>query len=168
MECVITKVEDGIKVQAEIFKLKAQFDKGKIFTCTINPRNKMRSLDANAYFWNLAEELAKKHKATKVEIYKKYIREYGVCDIRPIRDDEVETFVKRWERLGIGWFCEDLGTSKLQGYTNVRSYYGSSIYEQPEMSRIIDAIVEDCKKEGIETRTPNQIAEMISLWGGSE
>ena len=166
MELDITKIEDGNKVLAEIFKLKSQLDKNKVFTCTIKPKKEIRSLDANAYFWNLAEELAKKFKSTKIEVYKNYICEYGVCDIRPVRDDEVETFIKRWGKLGIGWFCEDLGESKLQGYTNVRSYYGSSVYEQAEMSRVIDAIVADCKEEGIETRTPNQIAEMISLWGG--
>ena len=32
------------------------------------------------------------------------------------------------------------------------------------MSRLLDLIIEECKEQGIETKTPNEISEMLSLW----
>lgn len=65
---------------------------------------------------------------------------------------------------GIGWVCEEIGKSKIEGYTNVKAYYGSSTYNSKEMARLIDSIVEDCKLQGIPTDTPEQIAKYKEMW----
>lgn len=44
-------------------------------------------------------------------------------------------------------------------------YYGSSTYDTAQMSRLINIIVEECKAQGIETRTPDEISKLVSLWG---
>ena len=54
--------------------------------------------------------------------------------------------------------------SKIPGYKLVHAYYGSSTFDTEEMSRLINAIVEDCKELGIETRTPEEIENLLSLW----
>jgi len=47
----------------------------------------------------------------------------------------------------------------------IRCYYGSSQYNTKQMSRLISNTVQDCQAVGINTMTPNEIAEMLSLWG---
>ena len=46
----------------------------------------------------------------------------------------------------------------------VRAYYGSSTYNTRQMSRIIDAAVEEAKGMGIETLRPEEIARLKEEW----
>jgi hypothetical protein len=48
---------------------------------------------------------------------------------------------------------------------NVILYYGSSIYDSNQMSRLIDNLVSDCKDLGIETLPPEKLAAMTQEWG---
>lgn len=130
-----------------------------------------RSLDANAYFWVLCGKLASKLKQDSISIYRELIREIGNnFEILPIRNDSVEKFIVAWGkdsngRTKKGWICDILGDSKIEGYTNVCAYYGSSTYDSKQMSDLIDLIIIECKEQGIQTETPEQIAKMKSLWG---
>ena len=54
--------------------------------------------------------------------------------------------------------------SKLPGCVNVVLYYGSSTYDTAQMSRLIDNIIQDCKAQGIDTRTPEEVARMKEEW----
>ena len=126
-------------------------------------RNK-RSLDANAYCWVLCEKLAIKMDITKEEVYKQEIMMVGKSVIVPIKNEEVEYFKSAWENKGLGYICESLGNSKIAGYENLRLYYGSSSYNTKDMSRLIDSIVEDCKLQGIETATPEELARLKEAW----
>ncbi len=126
-------------------------------------RNK-RSLDANAYCWVLLGKLAEKMNIKTVDVYKMAIKDTGVYEVLPIKNEAVEKFIEAWQKNGIGWPCEIIGKSKLDGYTNIKAYYGSSTYNSSEMSRLIDSIVEDCKLQGIPTDTPEQIAMYKEAW----
>lgn len=84
---------------------------------------KHRSLDSNAYMWTIAEKIAKKLGITKIEVYRNAIKEVGQCEVLPIKDEAVETFISAWEHNGQGWLCEIIGKSKLKGYTNITAYY---------------------------------------------
>ena len=57
---------------------------------------------------------------------------------------------------------------KLKGYTKIVAYYGTSTYDTKEMSRFLDEIVSEAKELGIQVETPEQIAEMKSLWSSYE
>lgn len=130
-----------------------QFDglKDKPLTVQVKEYREKRSLSQNAYLWVLLDELGKRLNRSKEELYKFYIRDYGVFEILPLRNDTVSVFIKRWGNKGLGWFCEDLGESKLNGYTKLIAYYGSSTYNSKEMTRLIDAVVADCQEQGIDT-----------------
>ena len=54
--------------------------------------------------------------------------------------------------------------SKLPGCTNVILYYGSSSYDTEQMSSLIDLLVDDCKAQGIETATPDELARYKEEW----
>lgn len=130
----------------------------------IERKQKKRSNDANAYFFVLADKLAERLNVPKTEIYRNYIKEIGgVSEIVCVKNEAVEKLSKGWQHNGLGWQT-DILPSKIKGCTNVVLYYGSSTYNTEQMSRLINLIVEDCKIQGIETRTPEEIANMLSLW----
>lgn len=140
-------------------------DLTKEYVVKIERKRQKRSLDANAYFWKLCKELATKLGRGYMDIYREYIRDYGVFNIVPIAEKAVDRWVENWGKNGSGWICESIGKSKFDGYENIKCYYGSSVYDTKEMSRLIDAIVADCKEQGIETMTPNEIERMKQEWG---
>lgn len=130
-----------------------QFDglKDKPLTVQVKEFREKRSLSQNAYLWVLLDKLAEKVNRSREFIYKEYVRSYGVFEVLPIRNDAVGSFTSKWGKNGLGWFCEDLGESKLSGYTKLIAYYGSSTYNSKEMTRLIDAVIQDCQELGIST-----------------
>lgn len=127
-----------------------------------------RSKDANAYCWVLLDKIAEATNSTKELIYREIIKRVGVFEVLPIKDVAVESFIKKWQSKGLGWVCEILGQSKLKDYTNIVAYFGTSTYDTKEMNRFIDEVVQEAEGLGIQTETPDKIAEMKSLWGAYE
>lgn len=142
--------------------------KQRTYTCEVKEQHKKRSLDANAYFWVLADKLAEATRISKEDIYRHAIREIGgnsttVC----VRDMAAEKLCQGWEKNGLGWLA-DTFPSKLPGCVNVTLYYGSSTYDTKQMSRLIDNIVQDCQAVGIETLTPDKLALLVEEWGDAK
>lgn len=129
-------------------------------------RNK-RSLDANAYMWVLISKLEEKVNISKDVIYKDAIKNIGVYEVIPVKNEAVDRFIEAWTKNGLGWVCETT-KSKLEGYTNVLAYYGSSTYDTAEMSRLIDLIVQDCKQLNIETMSKEELDSLIESWGATK
>ena len=117
---------------------------------TVKEYRQKRSLSQNSYLWVLLDKLGAKVDRSKEDIYKMYVKEYGVFEILPIRNDAVERFKTNWSKNGLGWFCEDLGESKLKGFTKLLAYYGSSTYNTKEMTRVIEAVLQDCREQNID------------------
>lgn len=127
-----------------------------------------RSLNANNYCWKLLDEIAQRMHSTKEEVYQEIISKVGVFEILPIRNEAVDNFVEKWKSRGLGWVCNIMRDSKIPNYTNVIAYYGSSVYNTKEMSRLIDEVVQEAQGLGIQTKTPQELAELKSLWGQYE
>ena len=130
----------------------------------IKKHTEKRSLDANAYAWVLIGKLAKKLNIASKEIYREYIKDTGNYEILPIKTVAVERWKEIWSAKGIGWVCDELGASKFADYTNVRCYYGSSVYTSKEMAKMVEMIVRDCKEQGIETMSKAEIDRMVTEW----
>ena len=144
-----------------------EMEQGKTYEAELKKKTKKRSLDANAYFWILCGKLAAKVGLPKEDVYRNLIKDVGDnYEVLPIRDDAVEKWVEAWQGKGIGWVCEILGKSKLPGYTNVITYYGSSSYDSTQMSRLTNLCVEECKLQGIETMTPQELSLLMEGWNG--
>lgn len=126
----------------------------------IKEYHEKRSLDANAYCWVLCKELADKLNITKEEVYKKNIKETGKFEIIPIKNEAVDTFIRAWSSRGIGWLCDIFGESKIEGYTNVIIYYGSSQFNTKEMTVFLNGIIQECESVGIPTLTEEQIKKL--------
>ena len=138
---------------------------GKVYEADLKEHRNRRSLDANSYAWVLMGKLANKVGLPKEEVYREFVKDVGDnYEILPIRNDAVDKWIANWQGKGIGWVCDILGESKLDGYTNVITYYGSSTYDSLQMSKLINLIVEECKQQGIETMTPAELALLMDGW----
>lgn len=145
--------------------------KDKDIDVEIKRHREKRSLDANAYCWTLCEKLAVALSSdggelyTKEDIYRKEIKRVGVFkDFQNLSLSDAATLRTAWGMLGTGWISEQVDFMPDGENVTVRCYYGSSQYSTAQMSRLIDAIVQDCRAVGIETLTPEEINNMMSLY----
>lgn len=139
--------------------------KDRLYDLEVKEHRKKRSLDANAYAWVLINKIADALRITPKEIYRQAIQNVGGnYEILPVKEEAAEHFKQVWEAQGLGWPCVDMGKSKIDGYRNLRAYYGSSTYDTRQMSQLIDNLVQDCKALDIETLTPDKLALMMEDW----
>ena len=140
-------------------------DKTKILTIEINKdeeiqvKKKKRSRNANAYFWELLQELCYEMNLDLIGEYRKRIKELGICQTFELDTKNLPTFVHLWESNGIAWFTEKV--EEKGNKTILNAYYGSSSYNSKQMSRLIDNLVQDCKEVGIQTLDNKDIEELI-------
>lgn len=131
----------------------------------IKEHRQKRSLNANAYAWELMGRLAENQGVSKEEVYRHHVRLVGVYRQVEINEAAEETLIHSWGLHGIGWIAERVDYTHHKGFVMVNLYYGSSTYNTKQMSRLIDNIVQDCEAVGIPTKTPNEIAKLKALWG---
>lgn len=137
----------------------------EVLSIKISKKTKKRSLDANAYCWVLISKLAEKLNISRTEIYRSAIKEIGGnSDTVCVQDKAVHSLCEGWKHNGLGWQT-DTFPSKIEGCTNVILYYGSSTYDTQQMSRLINIITEECRQQGIETKSPEEIESILSQWG---
>ena len=125
-----------------------------------------RSLNANAYMWQLIGKLAKKMNLTNNEVYRKHIKEAGSFTVLQMEEDEMKEFVRIWQSKGLGWICEK--SIDKYGQIVLLAFHGSSIYTTKEMARLIDSVVQDCREQGIETKTNDEIDSLLKEWDSEQ
>lgn len=139
-------------------------DKETIYDVSIKKHRNKRSLDANGYCWALCKKIADVIGNTKEDVYRVSIKQVGSFEVIPVKNEAVDKFMSAWQSKGIGWVSEVLSESKINGYTNIIAYYGSSTYDSREMSILIDNLVYQAKKLNIDVMTAEEIANLKSLW----
>lgn len=123
----------------------------------IDKHREKRSLDQNGYAWALIGKIADKLRADKNEIYLKMLKRYGqggVIKISPQTEEAVLAALKYYE-------------PHERFYSDTEKYYrvwaGSSGYTTEEMTIFLDGIIYEAKQLGINTLTPDELAELRSL-----
>lgn len=154
------KVEISFTTDKSILKQFNDVKDDKELTVQVKEYRQKRTLSQNAYMWVLLNEIGKAVNRSKEDIYKELVKDYGVFEILPLKNEAVKRFNHNWSKNGLGWFTETIGQSKLKGYTNLIAYYGSSTYDTQEMNRLLDAVVNECQELGIQTMT---MAEILLL-----
>ena len=153
--------------------------KDKSLDITIKPVSKKRSMDANSYFWHLCDAISKAsskfYTGGKNGVYREAIQAEGEWDEVVVKVDALQTFMKRWEEQGTGWFAEviddyvedydDIMGVKADPRKVVHVYYGSSTYDSLAMSKIIDYVVNIANDLGLPTITEREKEKMIQMWG---
>ena len=159
----VLRTLNGIEVTIVIDKeQEPEFAEGTYYT--IKPYKEKRSLNANAYYWKLCGKLSHELNIPPIEIYREHIKGIGGnYEVLPLKDEAVDKFREVWELNGMGYVTQVIGKAKLEGYTNIMAYYGSSTYNSKQMSQLIDLMVTDCKEQGIETLTPKELEKLKGL-----
>jgi hypothetical protein len=140
--------------------------KENIYDVEIKLHKEKRSLNANAYFHLLVGKIAEKLKIGNDECKTQMNLEYGSA-LR-IDDDtlfafkvpkgaEVKSVVKYPK-----WVKETNENGKQ--FDVYMAYKETHLLNTEEMARLIDGVVYEAKQLGIDTRTPEEIAQLKSLW----
>lgn len=137
---------------------------GKDLKISVVRKTNPRSLNANSYFHVLCDRLRQKLGVSMAAMKNDLITSYGQIDYidgqaiiyktnaPPEKVQELEElhmkFLHRGED-GAYWY---------------RVYRGSHTYDTKEMSMLIDGTIAEAKEQGIETKTPDEIARLMALW----
>lgn len=117
-----------------------------------------RGLKANAYYWELINQLADVLRMSKEELHLFLLKQYGQSQIVSVLADiDVTPYFK---------YYSEAGKSVLNGKTfkHYKVYKGSSEMDSREMSVLINGLVDECRNQGIETRPEAEIKSMLEAW----
>ena len=157
---LIKSIEDTLKLQSKIYEIVEEIKQGKVFDCEIKEHKERRSLSANNYSWKLQDEISKKLGVGIDEVHNKMVLDYGVLETFSITKEAVASATRMFDYFKV------LGESEINGKTfvHIRAGIGTHLYNTKEMSVFINGVVQEAQQLGIETKTPNEIKEMLSLW----
>jgi hypothetical protein len=87
------------------------------------------------------------------------LREYGVHDVFTVREDvPIADYYEYFDVIGTG-------TLNGRKYKHVRVYKGSSKMDTAEFTRLINGMRDECILQGIDVKTPTEIAAMKYVRG---
>ena len=158
---LILTIPNSFNIRHEFAEVKEIISKGKELTVDIKQFRQARSLDSNAYLWVMLSKMANVLKTTKDELYLRMLNDYGVFTHVVVKPNVVDRVMQEWR------IVRNLGEVTINGKVGVQlqCYFGSSTYDSKEMSTLVEGVVYECKELGIDTMTPNEIADMNSRWG---
>lgn len=142
------------KFLKEIFNL----DKETIYDVKIDKHREKRSLNANAYLWELCTQIGNILRKSKEEVYLEMLVDYGQSIMVSVLSDiKLNGFYK---------YYKEAGKSILNGkeFTHYKIYKGSSEYNTKEMSILLDGIVQEARQLGIRTKENEELEKMIDKW----
>lgn len=141
---------------------------GKDLDIKVTQHREKRTLSQNSYYWLLISKLAQKLNISSTRLHNLLLRDMGIPFIidgqiamQPIPDTEkaendiLETDVFHLKPTG-GVINANNGTV-YRWYIILR---GSSTFSTDEMASLLRLLVEECKQNGIETATPDELAQM--------
>lgn len=159
----VIRKQDKPRTIAWFVALLDSFKDNKTYVLEWKEQRKQRSLNANAYAWVLIDRLAEKLKLTKEEVYRNAVSHMGGNGVlMELINESADRAIGIWESFGLGWSAKLLlkGEIKSQYWFT----YGSSKFDTAQMSILIELLQQDCMALGIETKTPDEVAGMLSLW----
>lgn len=145
-----------IGTQKEIINWALEQDKNVKLQATIyRPK---RGLKANAYYWELLNELANVLNIENNELHFLLLQKYGQVEIVSVLAEiDVSGYFKYYVEAG-----ESVLNNKT--FKHYKVYKGSSEMNSREMSILINGLVEECKTQGIETRPEEEVKSMLEAW----
>jgi hypothetical protein len=134
---------------------------GKELDVEIKQHREKRSLNANNYSWLLSDQLADALRISKEECHFLMLKRYGQKTVISVIKEGMDILTKAIE------YYEQSGETELYGkmFYHFKIWKGSHDFDTREMSIFIDGIVDECKEQGIETMTPQELAALKCEWG---
>lgn len=133
-------------------------------------KKEIRSLDSNDYFHVLNRKLAKVLKKSEAYMKNELLGKYGEKEYLDDLEEHPailttqispDSFMSK-EYLHVQ--CFDITVKKDKTWYSYYVLRGSHTYNSAEMARLIQGTIEDCREQGIETATPDELAKMAMLW----
>lgn len=140
---------------------------GEEYDISIKKRGK-RSLNANNYHWALCEQIAKILKSSKYEVHNQLMIDYGT-DWLDEDGNRVYALMKdndRYMRMETEHYRPTDATEDRKGkiYRWFVLLTPSHLMDTKQMSELIDGTIYEAQELGIDTRTPDEIERMKTLW----
>lgn len=124
-----------------------------------------RSLDSNNYFHAMTDKLRQKLGITMAECKNHLIASYGQIEYIGDQVVYIKTQIEPKDMLKQDSLHTWLVKTNPDGTFMYRVYRGTHTYNTAEMAKLIDGTVLECKAQGIETATPEEIRKMNERWG---
>lgn len=130
----------------------------------------VRSLNSNDYFHVLNRKLAQKLRKSEAYMKNELLARYGQKEFLDEMEEHpaiITTQIPPEDMMKKEYLHTSCFDIRVKGEATWYSYYclrPSHTYDSGEMSRLIQGTIEDCKEQGIETATPDEIARMQALW----
>ena len=156
------------QLAGELAELSEALSKGKALRLDLSVWRQRRSLSANAYLWVLCQRIAEKmgNGLSKEDVYRQQVHQVGCFEAVEIRKEAWPSLQQHWQRQGLGYQVELVDEG--QETVTALCYFGSSVYDSKEMSLLLEAVIQECRNLGIETRPEEEIQAMLGEWGKRE
>ena len=133
---------------------------GKVLSLTVKLFRKPRTKHQNDYLWTLCQAIAQAIGVSKEDVYRQVIRDYGQYEAVTVKDEALQSLVEGWQRdRGLGWFVDTM--TNYDGTTTALLYFGSSSYDTEQLSRLLDALVDECDTLGLDVQIPDEIKALL-------
>lgn len=165
LSITIRNEKDLSKALTQVANLAPQLNQ-KAYDVDIKIHREKRSKNANDYFHTLVHKIAEVTKIGNDECKVKMNLEYG----SPLRIDEDTLFAIKVPKganvQGVVKYPKWVKETSENGkpFDVYMVYKETHTLDTKEMARLIDGVVSEAQALGIETRTPDEIAQMKSLW----
>jgi hypothetical protein len=130
---------------------------------TIDKWSDKRSIQANAYFHVLVNEIAKATKSSMDDVKKMLVLQYGTyargkdgkcAGVKVPKNTDIDQFYPYYRYIG----DDENGLAMYLFYKRTRDL------NKDEMSRLIEGTVSEAKALNIETLTPDELARMMNRY----
>lgn len=144
----------------------AQLEHDTVYDCEIKKHRKKRSLDANAYYWQLLNQYAKWARKSDTYIHNDIMSRFGEVD--RIGDKTIFLVMvdndryKEWSHIHLRATSEVKTGKDGELYRTFVKIADSHTYDTAQFSRLVDGLIQDIQGSGapIETMTPDELAQL--------
>ena len=145
-------------------------DKDAVWDIEPHKERKGRSLNANSYFHVLVQKLAQAQNppVSLAKCKNMMIAAYGQPEYIDGQQAIIKSNVPQEKMQEIEYLHTALVKISEENGTECyfyRIYRGTHTYNNVEMQKLIEGVVQECKDAGIETATPAEVQKMIEVWG---
>lgn len=145
-------------------------DKDAVWDIEPHKERKGRSLNANSYFHVLVQKLAQAQNPpiSLAKCKNMMIAAYGQPEYIDGQQAIIKSNVPQEKMQEIEYLHTALVKISEENGTECyfyRIYRGTHTYDNIEMQKLIEGVVQECKDAGIETATPAEVQKMIEVWG---
>lgn len=134
----------------------------------VKEHRRKRTLSQNSMYWKLLSQTADALKMSKTELHNRMLRDFGQlliidgqaarCMLPDTEQTEKQVLSKETVHLKPTSQVVTMGDGK--DYRTYCILRGSHDYNTKEMAVLLDGLIQEAKQQGIETATPQELAEI--------